>query len=127
MMRIATVVFGAVLAMSLVLTIGGKARAAGPTFATIDFPGAAATEATDINDSGQIVGNYTFAGLDDRQGFLLSQGVFSSIIFPGATFTRAVAINRFGDIVGDYSTKEGLGQDFGYLLRGGVFTPVRFP
>jgi hypothetical protein len=125
------VTFVAALVLGPVLSIGRKAQAStsGPTFTTINYPGAVASFATDINDSGEIVGEYTFGNLDDRQGFLLSNGVFTSITFPGATFTRAVGINRFGDIVGDYSTKESApnGQDFGYLLRGGVFTQVRFP
>lgn len=82
--------------------IGLKARAGGPTFTAIDFPGAVTTLATDINDSGQIVGEYTSGGLGDRHGFLLDGGAFISIDYPGATFTRAVAINRYGDIVGDH-------------------------
>ena len=105
--------------------------ASGATFTTIDFPGAVASVGTDINDSGQIVGEYTFSGLGDRQRFLLSNGVFTSITFPGASFTRAVGINRYGDIVGDYIITNGngspSGHDFGYLLRGGVFTSIRFP
>src|SRR5438876_468191 len=35
-----------------------RAHAAGPTFATIDYPGAAATLAVDINANGQIVGRF---------------------------------------------------------------------
>lgn len=105
-------------------------RAAGPTFTTIDFPGALVSLGTDINDSGQIVGEYTFGGLGDRQGFLLSNGVFTSISYPGATFTRAVAINRYGDIVGDHQkagNNNSNGNDYGYLLKGGIFTSIVFP
>ncbi len=117
-------------ALSLALGIIAKGRAKGPTFTTIDFPGAVVSLGTDINDSGQITGEYTFTDLRHRQGFLLSNGVFTSITFPGAGFTRAVGINRFGDIVGDFDINElgnGNGGDFGYLLRGGVFTQVIFP
>jgi len=117
-------------ALSLVLGITAKSLAGGPTFTTIDFPGAVVSLGTDINDSGQIVGEYTFSDLGHRQGFLLSDGVFTSITFPGSTFTRAVGINRYGDIVGDYQeagNNNGNGNDFGYLLRGGVFNQVRFP
>lgn len=100
------------------------------TFTPIDFPGAVASIGTDINDSGQIVGEYTFSGLNDRQGFLLSNGVFTSITYPGATSTRAVGINSYGDIVGDHhkaGNNFGSGNDYGYLLRGGVFTSIQFP
>lgn len=118
-------------ALSLALGITAKSLAGGgPTFTTIDFPGAVASLGTDINDSGQIVGEYTFSDLGHRQGFLLSKGVFTSITFPDATFTRAVGINRYGDIVGDHQeagNNGGNGNDYGYLLRDGVFTQVVFP
>ena len=118
------------LALSLALGVTAKSLARGPTFKTIDFPGAVASVGTDINDSGQIVGEYTFSGLGDRQGFLLSKGAFTSITFPGATFTRAVGINRYGDVVGDHQkagNNNGAGNDYGYLLRGDVFTSIVFP
>jgi uncharacterized membrane protein len=118
------------LATVVIASIGRKVRAAGPTFTTIDFPGSVADEAVGVNDSGQIVGEYTFSGLGDRQGFLLSNGVFTSISYPGSTFTRAEGINRQGDIVGDYQkagNNNGFGNEYGYLLRGGVFTPIVFP
>jgi uncharacterized membrane protein len=134
------IIFASTVALTtvMVVSVERRVRAAGPTFTTIDFPGAVASLGTDINDSGQIVGEYTFSGLGDRQGFLLSNGVFTSITFPGASFTRAIGINRYGDIVGDYiingaangggqSAGSVNGQDFGYLLRGGVFTSIRFP
>lgn len=130
MKRVLTLFCLTLLVVSLVLSIGRKVRAAGPTFTTIDFPGAAGSLATDINDSGQIVGEYNDSLLGHRHGFLLSNGVFSSIDFPGATFTRALGINRFGDIVGDESKIANFsssGNEFGYLLRGGVFTSIVFP
>src|SRR5258708_2479162 len=102
--------------------------AAAPTYTTIDFPGAPVTIAVDINDLGQIVGEYTFSTLDRRQGFLLNDGIFTSITFPGASFTRAIGINRAGDIVGDYVlVGSGSSNEHGYLLRGGVFTSISFP
>ena len=117
-----------VLAMSLVPSATRRVRAAGPTYTTIDCPGFPLTLPTDINDSGQIVGE-CLTSLTIRQGFLLNNGVFTPIIFPGTSFTRAVAISRYGDIVGDYNAggNAGNGQDFGYLLRDGVFTSIRFP
>jgi uncharacterized membrane protein len=118
------------LAFSLLLGLTFSAPAAGQTCTAVDYPGAVASLATDINDSGQIVGEYTFSGLGDRQGFLLSNGVFTSISYPGATFTRAVGINRYGDIVGDHQkagNNNGSGNDYGYLLSGGVFTSIVFP
>ncbi len=118
------------LALGFVLGITAKSLAGhAPSFTTIDFSGAVASVGTDINDLGQMVGEYTFSDLGHRQGFLLSKGVFTSITFPGATFTRAVGINRYGDIVGDHQeagNNGGNGNDYGYLLRDGVFTQVIF-
>lgn len=128
--QVLTFLLCAILSVSLALSLSLKVRAGGPTFTTIDFPGAVASLGTDINDSGQIVGEYTLTDLRHRQGFLLSGGVFTSISFPGSTFTRAVGINRYGDIVGDQQNagnNNGNGNDYGYLLKGGVFTSIVFP
>jgi len=115
-------------AVALAFGLAIKTEAAGPTYTTVDFPGAVATLAVDINDSGQIVGEYTFTTVDKRHGFLLNNGTFTSITFPGASFTRAIGINRNGDIVGDYILQGvGFGNEHGYLLRGGVFTSISFP
>jgi uncharacterized membrane protein len=120
--------FGAGLAGMALASFGLANRAAAaPTYTRIDFPGAPVTIAVDINDLGQIVGEYTFSTLDRRQGFLLSNGCFTSITFPGASFTRAIGINRDGDIVGDYVLAgSGSSNEHGYLLRGGVFTSISF-
>lgn len=130
MTRAIVFALAAVLAVGAAVSVSRKVRAAGLTFTTIDFPGAAGSLATDINDSGQIVGEYNDNLLGHRHGFLLSNGVFSSIDFPGATFTRALGINRFGDIVGDedkIANFSGNGNEFGYLLKGGLFTSIAFP
>ncbi len=123
---LALVVLGCGL-VALAIT-NGTSLASGPTFTTIDFPGAVFTLAVDINNSGQILGRYIdTAGIN--HGFLLSNGTFTTITFPGATFTRAVGINGNGDIVGDY-VPQASGNSIrsnGYLLRGGVFTSISFP
>lgn len=129
MKRWIVVAIGTLLAMGAVLSIPArKTRAAGPTYTTIDCPGFPLTLGTDVNDSGQIVGE-CLASLKIRQGFLLSNGVFTPIVYPGAPFTRAVGINRYGDVVGDYdlSANNGNGGDFGFLWQEGIFTSVRFP
>ncbi len=104
---------------------------AGPTYTTIDYPGSPATLAVDVNDSGQIVGEYMYGTtLGQRAGYLLSNGVFTPIAYPGATFTRALGINRYGDIVGDHQkagNNNGSGNQFGYLLKNGIFTSLQFP
>ena len=100
-----------------------RAHAAGPTFTTIDYPGAAATLAVDINANGQIVGR--FVDGSGIHGWLLSAGTFTTINFPGASVTRPRGINLNGDIVGHYVSQGE--QEHGFLLRGGVFTTIDFP
>src|SRR5256885_1297350 len=107
--------------------LASRAHAAGSTFTTIDYPGAVATLAVDINLSGQIVGRYIDAD-GVNHGYLLNKDIFTTIDFPGASFTRAIGINRNGDIVGSYYTPSDKGQrDHGFLLRGGVFSSIDVP
>jgi probable HAF family extracellular repeat protein len=99
---------------------------AGPTFTSIEYPGAGFTAATDINNSGHIIGWYIDG--TGYHGFLLANGTFTPITYPGAGFTAAIAINRNGDIVGEYSTTTGEAKDVhGFLLRGGAFTSIDYP
>jgi uncharacterized membrane protein len=114
----------------------------------IDVPGALATLAGGINQSGRIVGMFcstTTCSLGypaDAHGFLLSQlgGSFATIDYPGALGTSATAINDAGDIVGNYITCQGeysesqllrlpctFVQLHGFLLSGGTFTNIDPP
>ncbi len=103
------------------------------SFTTIDFPGAALTGASGINDAGQVVGFYGPGG--SRHGFLLSSGSFSTIDFPGATQTAGVGnigINNAGQIVGGFCGGVGVscffGNNDGFLLSSGSFSTIpNFP
>lgn len=77
----------------------------GGTFTSIDFPGAALTQAWKINSAGQVAGRYT--GADGNwHVFLMSDGGFTSIDLPGAiqtaSFPPQVGINAAGDVVSSY-------------------------
>lgn len=117
-----------VLAASLVFSLGRKAQAAGPTFTTVDFPGACGTIATAINYSGTIVGDFGFSCKTPEvlHGYTLSQGTFTQFDFPGATSTRPLGISDTGDIVGWFRDSK-QGKDHGFLLSGGAFTSIDFP
>ena len=69
---------------------------------------------SDINDAGQIVGQYGFVPVKTDIGFLLSGGSYTPIDPPGSTGTSAAAgINDAGQIV--------VGN---FLLSGGSYTAL---
>jgi hypothetical protein len=96
---------------------------------TIDFPGAASSDANGINLQGDIVGSYTvpvnnnpYAG-SYSYGFLLRRGTFTTINPPGpipflGTQAAAYGINDLGAIVGGYykATGPGSASPYGFLL-----------
>jgi probable HAF family extracellular repeat protein len=72
----------------------------GGTFTTIDVPGATYTQASGINNAGQIVGGF-FDSNGISHGFLKVGGTFRTIDAPGATLafasgTIATGINDAG-------------------------------
>jgi len=72
-------------------------------FTLIDFPNAAQTHATGINNNGKVVGYYQDAdGFLPIHGFVKDGNAFYSIDYPSAIFTIATAINDKGEIVGYY-------------------------
>ena len=97
---------------------------------TIDLPRAAGTSPVDINDRGQILGNYvdTAGGF---HSFLLDRGRFTTIDAPGGAFTFARDINNRGQIAGfTLDDPVTLAGARGFLLAkgvGGPFTPVDVP
>jgi uncharacterized membrane protein len=106
---------------------------------TINVPGAVpgSTEATGINDKGQIVGIYQVAtGSMPFVGFVDVGGIFTTLTPPpGASFAAfpgllSLGINDSGQIVGSMS---GLIPSLmppassGFVYSGGVFTPVFDP
>ena len=87
-------------------------------FSLINFPGAAATFAVDINNQNEIVGLF----VDDQglfNAYHLKDGIFAEIIPPGSTAAIASGINDRGQIVGFYDNAEGIRQ--GYLYNGETF------
>jgi probable HAF family extracellular repeat protein len=95
------------------------------------FPG---TDATEINNRGQIIGFYIDAN-NVEHSFELSGGKFTTIDPPGAanqpgpSFTgnidQAADINDVGQVVGGYT--DAAGVTHGYLLSGGHYTTLDDP
>lgn len=83
--------------------------------------------ATDINNRGDIIGQYFGAGTS--QAFLLSHGrILSFIDVPGSEGTIVQGLNSKGDIVGGYWTATEGGRDHGFVRsRAGHFTTIDVP
>jgi probable HAF family extracellular repeat protein len=91
----------------------------GGKFITIDVPfsGATNTSALEINNSGEIVGNWEDA--TTQHGFLLIGTTYTSFDYPGAVSTAALGINNNGVVVGGYTDASGVTH--GFSLSAGTY------
>jgi len=98
----------------------------GENFTLVSYPGAAATYALGINNSGAVAGYYIDATANhSHHGFLYAGGNFTLIEYPGGFETEAHGINNSGSIVGTYVNLTGTIHSF--LHTGGNFTPFDVP
>jgi len=96
------------------------------TYEAVNYPHEPADQgASDINDSGQIVGSY-YDSSDVLHGYELSGGKFTTIDVPfaGSTYTLPCAINNSGEIVGVWGNN---GVATGYTLIDGTYTSIEYP
>jgi probable HAF family extracellular repeat protein len=112
----------------LITEIKGFFRDRGGKCTIIDFPGANLTEATGVNDGGQVVGDYRDANTGIFHGFLWDAGQFLTIDvpFPETSLTGPSGINNVGQIVGFYDD-DNVGNRRGFLYDNGIFTSFDFP
>jgi uncharacterized membrane protein len=70
----------------------------------LDFPGAGATRAIGINESGTVAGSWDLldssGNLISTHGYIWNNGNFSEVHFPGSSDTAVFGINARGDLVG---------------------------
>lgn len=112
------------LALSLAVS---SPCAAQYSFTTVDYPGAATTRLIGLNDHGEMVGHYIFAG-QPRHAFKYSHGTFEALDPTGVLGTHESAanqINNRGDITGWYT--DAPGTRHGYVLRDGVVITIDYP
>ena len=83
------------------------------------IPGATQMRANDINDNGQVVGQFTDAG-GVAHGFVYEEESFCQLDYPGATATQILGINNLGQMVGMFTT---LIATSGFLYDRGTFSP----
>jgi len=89
------------------------------TFTSFDPPGAVSSQASGVNPSGTVVGDYTDSG-GVTHGYQLYHGTFTTNDFPGSVFTFDGGNNPEGDIVGVW---EDTGSVFhSFLLSHGTYT-----
>jgi probable HAF family extracellular repeat protein len=119
------------LCLALVVAFCGFSRPAdaqGPpyTFAKVQVPGSVYTDATGVNNSGQVVGTYYLAdGI--RHGYVFDGNTYTSTDFPGALHTFLFGIDLSGRTVGSYSLASGAGPWHSFIAAGGNFTSYDFP
>ena len=90
-------------------------------FKNIVIPGAIATVATGINNSGVVVGWYSDSS-GVFHGFSIASGTVTTIDDPKGTATLCNGINSSGQIVGEYTQPDG--NNHGFLYDNGTFTDV---
>jgi hypothetical protein len=110
------------LLICLAVSVSSPAVLSAQLFGSFDFPDATNTQATAINNSGEIVGRYYNAD-GSLHGFVLMQGKFSSIDVPGAQWTDVDWVNARGDVVGAYNAGNG---NRGFLLSKRQFTTIDY-
>ena len=90
----------------------------GGNYTTLDVPGSTDTILRGINNSGQIVGDYSANNV--RSGIFYSEGIFTTLNLPVTSdSTIATGINNFGQIVGSYGPASGNNS---FLYSGGSYT-----
>jgi hypothetical protein len=105
------------------LTVSGGPSFASPAFTDINalLPANFNSQATGVNDSGEVVGFFQNA-MGDFSAFTDIGGAINSFQFPGSASTQALGLNNLGEIVGDYVDAGGVMH--GFLDNAGMFTTL---
>jgi probable HAF family extracellular repeat protein len=97
----------------------------GGIYSNINYRGSSSTHALDINNSGQIVGEFSTNGFDTH-GFVLNGKSFTSFDYPGASDTSLDGISNSGEIVGFYRTSTA-SPWVGFTYDGTSYTTFSYP
>ena len=112
---------GATLQMAL--TVSGGPSFTSPAFTYITgLPANFNSQATGVNDSGEVVGFYQYDAMGDFSAFTDIMGMITPFQAFGSASTQALGVNDLGEIVGDYIGMDGLMH--GFLDNGGMFTSL---
>jgi PEP-CTERM motif len=83
------------------------------------------SQATGVNNSGEVVGFFQYDAAGDFSAFSDVGGVATPFQFPHSTSTQALGVNDLGDIVGDYVDAGGVMH--GFLDDPGMFMTLDPP
>lgn len=98
---------------------------AGPSYATVDFPGAMQTTLDGgPSPRGTMIGSYVDSS-GDTHGFMLEKGIFTTFDPPGSVYTAPIWISPQGTIVGGYYDSDFV--QHGFILAGGAYSVVDYP
>jgi PEP-CTERM motif len=106
------------------LTVSGGPSFASPVFTDINalLPTNSNSQATGVNNNGEVVGFYQILGTTNFSAFTDIGGMLTSFEFPGSASTQALGVNNLGDIVGDYFDTGGMMH--GFVDNLGMFTSL---
>jgi len=82
------------------------------------------SQATGVNDAGEVVGFYYTDANGSSSAFTDIGGVITSFLAFGSQVTQALGVNNHGDIVGSYTID---GIMHGFLDQGGIFSVLDVP
>jgi hypothetical protein len=107
------------------ITVSGGPSFTTPVFTNINalLPANMNSQATGVNDSGEVVGFYQYGVSGTTplfSAFSDIAGTIASFQFPGSVDTQALGVNNLGEIVGDYVDAGGVMH--GFLDNAGMFT-----
>jgi hypothetical protein len=80
------------------------------------------SQATGVNNAGEVVGFYQYDTAGDFSAFTDIGGTITSFQAPGSVSTQALGVNDLGEIVGSYVAMNG--NTYGFLDNGGMFTTL---
>src|ERR1700730_4382581 len=108
------------LLLAIVLALPSALLSQTFSYASVDVPGALATEARGVNNNGVIVGFYKTTSCSDiyavpscpTQGFKYVGGSYKKLAVPGAVSTAIMGVNDYGDLVGFYTDSGGSKHGF---------------
>ncbi len=90
----------------------------------VTLPSNVNSQATGINDSGEIVG-FLMPTASTSVGFIDNGGKVTELSVPGSTFTQILGVNNEGEMVGDFVDSNGVMHGFTY--QNGQFGVVDVP